>query len=145
MKSVKEISIALENKPGTLSEISELISTGGINILAITARTTGSEGTVSFVASDPSRAISILDSAGHSPIVKDIIAAETPNHPGGFNAILRPLKRKGINIDYLYPCIGGHGAGDSSIILLGVNDLAAAYETLSSEWIKMYGEELYDM
>ncbi len=145
MKTVKEISITLENKPGTLSEITDLLSSGGINILASTARTTGVKGAVSFVATDPSRAIGILESAGHTPTVKEIIAAETPDHPGGFNSILRPLKRKGVNIDYLYPCISSYGAENTSIILLGVNDLSAAYETLSLEWIKMYGEELYDM
>lgn len=145
MKTVKEISITLENKPGTLSEISELMSGSGIDLLALIVRTVGAEGTLSFVASDPSRSVSILESAGHSPTVRDIIAAEAPHHPGGLNAILRPLKRKGINVDCLYACIGCYGAGDSPIILLGVNELAAAYEALSSEWIKMYGEELYDL
>jgi len=145
MKTVKEISITLENKPGTLSEISELMGASGINILALIVRTMGAEGTLSFVASDPTRVVGILESAGHSPTVRDIIAAEAPHHPGGLNAILRPLKRKGINVDYLYACIGCYGAGDSSIILLGVNELAAAHEALSSEWIKMYGEELYEL
>ncbi len=145
MKSVKEISITLENRPGTLSEISELMGASGVNILALIVRTMGDEGTLSFVASDPSRVVSILESAGHSPTVRDIIAAEAPHHPGGLNAILRPLKRKGINVEYLYACIGCYGAGDNSIILLGINELAAAYEALSSEWIKMYGEELYEL
>jgi len=145
MESVKEISITLENKPGALSEISELLGANGINMLALIVRTMGPEGTLSFVANDPSRAIGVLESAGHSPTIRDIIAAEAPHHPGGLNAILRPLKRKGINVEYLYACIGCKGAGDSSIILLGVNDLAAAHEALSREWIKMYGEELYNL
>jgi hypothetical protein len=145
MKTVKEITIPLENRPGILSEISELLGAGGIHILALSIKTIGEGGTTSLVASDPSRVVSILESAGHSPTVRDIIAAETPHHPGGLNAILRPLKRKGINVDCLYACIGCYGAGDSSIILLGVNDAAAAYEALSREWIKMYGEELYDL
>ena len=145
MKTVKEITIALENKPGALSEISELLGAGGMYILALTIKTVGAGGTLSLVASDPSRVVSVLESAGHSPKVRDIIAAETPHHPGGLNAILRPLKRKGINVDCLYACIGCYGAGESPIILLGVNDPAAAYEALSREWIKMYGEELYDL
>src|SRR4030042_3554930 len=126
MKTVKEISITLENKPGTLSEISELMGASGINILALIVRTMGAEGTLSFVASDPTRVVGILESGGHSPTVRDIIAAEAPHHPGGLNAILRPLKRKGINVDYLYACIGCYGAGDASTLLLGVNDLSAA-------------------
>ena len=55
MKTVKEISITLENKPGTLSEISELMGASGINLLALIVKTMGAGGTLSFVASDPWR------------------------------------------------------------------------------------------
>ncbi len=144
MNTVKEICINLTNTPGSLSNLTELMGANGINILALTVRTTGAEGDLSFVVSDPARAISVLQSAGFSPRDREIIAAEAPNHPGGLNAILRPLKRKGVNVDYLYSCIGCYGAGDRSIILLGVSDLMAAHEALSSEWIKMYGQELYE-
>ena len=55
MKTVKEIAVKLENKPGVLSEISELLGANGINIIALTVRTEGPIGTLSFVATDPTR------------------------------------------------------------------------------------------
>lgn len=143
MKSVKEISIRLQNKPGTLSDVSEMLGLNGINMLALTVRTIGAEGTLNFVCNDPARVVGVLESAGYPAAVQEILAAETPHHPGGLSAILRPLKRAGINVEYLYACIGCFGAGDSSIILLGVSDIAAAHEVLSKEWIRLYGEELY--
>ena len=109
MKTVKEVSVKLENKPGTLSGICELLGAGGINILALTVRTDGDSGTLSFVATDPFRAVNILQSAGHSPSVHEIIAAETPHHPGGLNAILKPLRLAGVNVEHLYSCIGSSG------------------------------------
>ncbi len=143
MKTVKEISIKLQNKPGTLSEVSELLGSNGINMLALTVRTIGAEGTLSFICNDPTRVVGVLESAGFPAAVQEVLAAEAPHHPGGLSAILRPLKRAGINVEYLYACIGCYGAGDSSIILLGVNDIAVAHEALSKEWITLYGEELY--
>ncbi|HMK37243.1 MAG TPA: ACT domain-containing protein [Desulfomonilaceae bacterium] len=144
MKTVKEVAVNLENRPGKLSEISELLGANGINILGLTVRTEGAVGTLNIVVTDPARVVNILESAGYSPSIQEILAAEAPHHPGGLNALLKPLKLAGINVGYLYSCIGSHGAGDETIILLGVDDLAKAHDVLSREWIRLYGEELYN-
>jgi hypothetical protein len=141
MKSVREIAVQLENKPGTLSAVSDLLGANGINILALTVRTEGAVGTMHFVAPEPSKVATILETAGYAVSVKEIIAAEAPHHPGGLNAILKPLKRANVNVEYLYSVIGCQG--DRSILLLGVTDLAAAHDALSKDWIHLYGEELY--
>lgn len=143
MKTVKEISIRLQNKPGALSNVSELLGANGINMMALTARNVGDEVTLSFVCNDPARSVGVLESAGYPATVQKVLAAETPHHPGGLIAILKPLKRAGINVEHLYACISFHGTGDSSIMVLAVSDIAAAHEALSKEWITLYGEELY--
>jgi hypothetical protein len=143
MKTVKEISIELENKPGNLSAVSDLLASEGIVMLALTVRPRGDIGTVSFVVTDPARVVTILESAGFHPSVTEIIAAQAPKHPGGFNTVLKTLKLAGVNIEYLYSCVNSHFAGNSVILLLGVNDLAGAHDALTREWIRLYGEELY--
>jgi len=50
----------------------------------------------------------------------------------------------GVNVEYLYSCITAQGAENNSIVLLGVNDIEAAQNALTKEWIRMYGEELYN-
>jgi hypothetical protein len=144
MKTVKEITVVLENRPGTLSEISDLMGANGINILGLTVRTSGEKGALNFIASDPARVVNILQSAGYAPTLQDVLAAEAPHHPGGLNAILKPLRLAKVNVEYLYTYIGFHGTGDRTIIVLGVDKLAEAYDALSKEWIRMFGEELYN-
>lgn len=144
MKTVQEISVKLQNKPGKLSEVSDLLGANGINILGLTVTTKGATGFLNLVATDPARVVNILESAGYSVTSQEILAAEVPHHPGGLNAIFKPLKLAGVNVEYLYTCIGCHGSGDGSIVLLAVDNLAAAYDALSKEWIKLYGEELYN-
>ncbi len=145
MKTVKEIVVRLENRPGTLSEVSELLGGNGINILALTVRTEGDLGVMSFVSSDTVRAQNILRSAGYELTTQDVIAAETPHHPGGLNAILKPLKLANVNVEYLYSCIGSSGCGDRTILLLGVSDVPKAYQALKEQWIKLFGDELYTL
>ncbi len=144
MKVVTDFAIKLENKPGALSEVSDLLGSNGINILALTVRTEGETGILNFVSTDPVRAAGILQGAGYSVTTNEILAAEAPHHPGGLNAILKPLRLAGVNVDYVYSCIGQHGAGDATIVLLGVDKLQAAHDALSREWIRLYGEELYN-
>jgi len=145
MKTVKEISIKLENKPGRLSALSDLLAAEGIVILALTVRPAGATGIVSFVVTDPIRVVNILEGAGYKATLTDIIAAEAPQHPGGFSAVLRALKAADVNIEYLYTCINSNFAGDRVILLLGVSDVAAAHDALNREWIPVYGEELYSL
>lgn len=144
MKSVKEIAVHLQNRPGALSEISDLLGANGINILGLTVRAENAEGTLNFIATDPSKVINILESAGFKPVFKEILAAEAPHHPGGLNAILKPLKLAGVNIEYLYTCIGYHGVGDRTVILLAVDKLKEGHEALTKDWIRLFGEELYN-
>lgn len=143
MKTVKEIAVAIENKPGRLSEVSDLLAANGVNILGLTVRTAGKSGAMNFICTDPARVVNILESAGYRPSQEDILAVEIPHHPGGLNAILKSLKLASINVEYLYTCMGCSGSGEGSIMLLAVDNLAAAHDVLAREWIKLYGEELY--
>ena len=71
-----------------------------------------------------------------------MVAAETPHHAGGLLAVLNPLKRAGVNLDYLYPCIG---TGEATVLILGVKDPEGASEALQQDWIRLYGNEIYNM
>lgn len=144
MKTVKEVSVKLENKPGTLSRVAELLGADGINIAALTMRTEGATGTANLLTTDPDRTGKILEGAGFSAVVQDVLAVEVPHHPGGLNALLKTLKSAEVNLEYFYACIGFYARGDRTILILGVDDLTKASNALASEWIQMYGEELYN-
>ncbi len=143
MKTIKEVEVKLENKPGALSAVNELLGANNVNILAVTVRAVGDEGMMNFVSAEPDRVVGILTSAGYSAGTKEIIAAEIPSHPGGLNALLKPLRPAGVNVEYLYAAIGFLGSANSTILMLCVDDLQAAHDALAKEWIRLYGEELY--
>ncbi len=139
---VTEISLALKNQPGELSKVSELMGANAINIIAIHVEGHEDKGLLRFVANDPEKALNVLKGAGYSPITQEVLALEVPHHPGGLNAILKPLRDANVNVEYLYPCLG---SGERTIIIFGVNDISSATATLKENWIHMYGEELYAM
>jgi hypothetical protein len=140
MKTVKQIDLLLKNEPGTLSMVSELLGANGINIIAFYVTTEEDEGKLHFVANDPGKAVNVLKTAGYKIDEQDVIACETPNHPGGLNAVLKPLKAADINVDYIYPCLG---TGPTTVLILGVGRLKEALKIMEDNWIRVLGKELY--
>jgi hypothetical protein len=143
--TVRQLTITIPNQPGQMARISEMMGDAGVNILALFVSTTTPEGQglMRFVADNPDKAIHTLQSNGIEVWEDEVIAAETPHHAGGLLAVLNPLKRAGVNVSYLYPMI--HTAGDVTILILGADDIKAAVEALKKDWIRLYGEELYNM
>jgi hypothetical protein len=142
MKTVKQIDLLLKNEPGTLSGVSELLGANGINIIAFYVVTEKDKGKLHFVANDPDKAANVLKTAGYKYKQRDVIACETPHHPGGLNAILKPLKSASINVDYIYPCLG---TGDLTVLILGVGPVKKALGILEENWIRVLDNELYTM
>jgi hypothetical protein len=138
--SVRQISVSLENAPGKLSEVSEYLGENGINIIALSIADTADISAIRFVANDPDKAANVLKSHGYSIKITDVLAVETPNHPGGLNAILKPLKEVSVNVNYLYPCLG---TGEKTVLIVGVDKMAEAVQILKKNWVHMYDEELY--
>jgi len=140
---IKQISISLENVPGILSNVSEIMGNEGVNIRAVSVADTTDISTVRFVVDDPQKAINILKTNGYSVKETDVLAVETPDHPGGLNAVLRPLKNANVNVHYLYPYLGR--VSDQAIVILGVDKTEEAEKVLKQNWVHTLGEEIYSL
>lgn len=138
---IKQISIVLDNIPGAMSHVSEILGREGVNIRAISVADTSDISTVRFVVDDPVKAVNILKANGFSTKETDVLAVETPDHPGGLNAVLKPLKAANINVHYLYPHLGR--VGGQAVVILGVDKLEEAQKVLQQNWVKTLGKEVY--
>jgi len=138
---IKQISIVLDNVPGAMSNVSEILGREGVNIRAISVADTSDISTVHFVVDDPIKALNILKANGFSTKETDVLAVETPDHPGGLNAVLKPLKTANINVHYLYPHLGR--VGGQAVVILGVDKLEEAQNVLQQNWVKTLGREAY--
>ena len=140
--AIEQISISLENVPGKLSEVSEILGQNGINILAISVVDAADISSIRIVVNDPQKAKEVLTSHHYNIHVSEVLAAEAPNHPGGLNAILKPLKERRINVSYPYPVLGTR---DKTILIVGVDNLEGAEEVLKQSWVKLIGHDLYNL
>ena len=142
--SIKQISISLENVPGKFLEVSERLGVDGINIRAISVADTSDVSTVRFVADAPEKCVNVLRSHGYVVKETDVIAVEVPDHPGGLQAVLKPLKGAGVNVHYLYPFLG-RGESGQPIVILGVDRTDEAIKALKRNWVHTFGNEIYTL
>ncbi len=138
---IKQISVILDNVPGALSHVSETLGREGVNIRAISVADTSDISTVRFVVDDPVKAMNMLKANGFSVRENDVLAVETPDHPGGLNAVLKPLRAAGINVHYLYPHLGR--VSGQAVVILGVDRTKDAEDVLRQNWVRTLGAEAY--
>ena len=141
---VKQISVTLDNVPGTFLGISECLGDEGINIRAISVADTSKISTVRFVTDDPVKTANVLKSNGYKTHIDEVIAVEIPDHPGGMRAVLKPLNAAKINVLYFYPFLG-RGEDWQPIVILGVDMTEDAVEILHKNWVKTFGDEIYSL
>jgi hypothetical protein len=141
--AVKQISILLDNVPGSLAKLIHILDSEDINTKAVSCASTEEDSTVRLVVNDPDRAAALLASYNFNFEVTPVLAAEVPLHAGGMNAILKPLSQAGINIHYLYTTI--NRIGKETIVILGVDKLEEAKEILTENWISLIDDEIYSI
>ncbi len=142
--SVTQISISLENVPGKFLEISEILRAERINIRAISVADTADISTVRFVTDNPEKTASVLRSNGYAVKETSVIAVEVPDHPGGLQAVLKPLTTANINVLYFYPYLG-RGESGQPIVIVGVDKTEEAIEVLKNTWVHILGKEIYSL
>lgn len=138
---ITQVSIAVENTPGSLHRATSILEKEQINIKAIMAATQLSPAQVHMIVDDPERAVQVLQMNRFTVSTKEVIAVAAPDHPGGLNAILRPLIEAKVNIDCMYPFI--YLKNDEAILILEVDKIKEAKEVLKKHWVKTYSTEIY--
>jgi hypothetical protein len=141
--SVKQISVLLENIPGSFAKLTHILDLEDISIKAVSAASIAEDSRVRLVVNDPDRAAAVLESYNLNFEVTPVLAAEVPLHAGGMNAILKPLAKGDVNIHYLYTTI--NRIGKETIIIIGVDKLEEARNILLDHWIHLIDDEIYSI
>jgi hypothetical protein len=138
-KAIRQIAIVLENSPGALSKVSDILGKEGINVGAISLAESTENSTIRLITDNPEKTEQILISNGYHTRMSEVIAIETPDHPGGLNAVLKPLATAGINVHYLYPYL--RRFRDNAILIFRVSDTEKAIAVLKDNYISIVDEK----
>lgn len=99
---MKQISVFVENRPGSLMRVTSALSEAKINIRAIASFDTPEFGILRLVVDQPAEAKEYLTSQGFVVRVQDVIGAELKDEKGNLNQMLKILADGQISIGYIY-------------------------------------------
>jgi hypothetical protein len=102
MAKVKQLTISLENQPGALAQMAQVLADAKVNVVALLGSTAGTQGSAQVVVDDIRKAKKALDKAGMSYKDGTLEQFELNNKPGALAEVTGKLAKKGINIDAAY-------------------------------------------
>ncbi len=125
MAKTKQFTIAVDNRPGAVAEITRTIGNAKVNILALMGTVQGTSGAVQLVVDDARRAKKALDEAKLSYMETTAEEYELPNKPGAMAQFLDKLAAKGVNLNSIYATASKGGKKAVVVYTIEVQSKAA--------------------
>lgn len=102
MSVIHQISIFLENRAGSLSEITRILAESGVNLRALSIAETADYGVLRIIADDTEKATAILLEKGCILSKTPVFVVAVPDEPAGLSKVLELLAEKNVDIEYMY-------------------------------------------
>jgi hypothetical protein len=128
MMTVRQLSVFLENKPGRLCAATDILAKEGINLSALTLADTSEFGILRLIVDQPDRARDVLMNAGIVVRISDVLAIAMDDAPGGAVGILHLLSSAGLNVEYIYACVGKQSG--KALMVIRTDDIELAEDIL---------------
>lgn len=122
---IKQISIFVENKPGRLAEITDIIAKNDINIRALSIADTSNFGVLRIIVNDAYKVEKILKENNITVSITSVISICVEDKPGGLAEILKKLAEQNIGIEYMYAFVSKQVDGKAYVIMRIEEDFKA--------------------
>ena len=100
--SLKQLTIFVENKQGSLVDITDTLAQNNVNLRALSIADTQDFGLLRLIVSDNDTALSALSDKGYVLKVTEVVGVKIGDQPGKLSKALSVLAEAGVNVEYLY-------------------------------------------
>ncbi len=135
---IRQLSVFVENKKGTLHEITDVLAKANIDLRSMCVADTRDYGIVRIIANDPDLAQKVLQEAGHTASIRTITAFAVPDEPGGLARALDILEENGVNIEYMYALVTS--SANQAYTVMRTDDSEKAEKLLAANGIALLDE-----
>jgi hypothetical protein len=124
----RQLTVFIENEPGALAEITEVLADEDVNIESIMVEGEHDFGFARIRAHPFQEAEQVLREAGFQIRTGEVLTLGLPNEPGALHGMLQRLAKAEINIENMYGTANG-STGEPEIVIQ-VDDADQAREVL---------------
>ena len=132
--TLNQISVFVENRPGKLQQLTDVLAKNKVNMRALSLAETAEFGIARMIVDDIDTSSAVLTEAGFVHTITKVLGVAIPDEPGGLNQVLHALSDADINVEYMYAFLGGPKANHAYMIC-HVHDAGAAVEALAGKGI----------
>ncbi|WP_296808865.1 acetolactate synthase [uncultured Methanobrevibacter sp.] len=141
---IKQLSIFLQNRMGSLSKPLEVLTVADVNIRAMCMADTSEFGILRLVVDDPDKGKEALEQNNFLVKITEIIGVEMHDAPGGLTSVLNIIRDNNIDLEYLYAFT--HEKEGKAILLLHADDIDALIDVLNKNNIPIVpSDEVYSL
>ena len=140
--TVNQISVFLENKPGQLAELTNVLSSNGISMRALSIADTRDYGIARIMVDDPFSALLLLKDNGWIAKLTPVLAVSMDDKAGALDKILNVLAKAEVDLEYVYAFLT-HKPGTACLVVRADN-MDVAEKALKAAGIALIPQdELY--
>ncbi|MBR6791000.1 MAG: ACT domain-containing protein [Oscillospiraceae bacterium] len=137
--TIKQLSIFVENRPGRLAEITDLLGQEKIDIRAVCVSDTREFGILRLIVDNPEAAAEKLKAHGCTCSLCDVLVLKLDDNPGGLAYPMHALAEVGISVEYMYAFVSK--STDAAYVIFRVQDNEHAMEVLAEKGVPMASQE----
>ncbi|RKY13938.1 MAG: hypothetical protein DRP52_01425 [Planctomycetota bacterium] len=143
----KQLTIFMENRPGRMKSISDVLLENNLNIWAFTIQDRGEFGLMKLIVDKPEKAHLILADRGFACVLKDVLAVTAENdQPGNLDRLTTALLEKGVNIKDAYGFVSPKDRQGICLIEVENPDGVDLEEAIAAHGFTLLtGKELYEL
>ncbi len=136
---IRQISVFVENQPGSMMNVTSVLSEAHVNIRAISTFDTPEFGIMRLVVDDPVRAKESLTQKGFVTRISNVIGAELKDEKGNLNQMLKILADGQINVNYIYSFVIREEK--APVMVFNTDDFEKAENVLRAADVKLVDED----
>ena len=135
---IRQISVFVENQPGSMMRVTSVLTEARVNIRAISTFDTPEFSIMRLIVDEPERANAGLTEKGFVTRVSDVIGVELKDEKGNLNQMLKILADGQINVNYIYSFVIREGK--APVMIFHTDDFEKAEQVLESADVKLVEE-----
>ena len=136
---IQQLSVFIENKPGRLAEITEVLANADVDIRAISVADTSDFGILRVIVDRPKEAVIALREHGMTVSLTNVLAVGIPDEKGSFSKVIRILADAGIDVEYIYAFVSRDK--DKAYVIIRTEKSTRAAEVLVQSGVEILTEE----
>lgn len=120
----KDLTVILDDRPGTLATLTEALGKAGINIDGLCGFPSEGKGIIHILVQDAAAARRAVEAAGFRVRgEREVLVLDAQDRPGEVGQITRSIANAGVNIDLIY-------VATRTRVVIGASDLPKAKAAL---------------